>query len=102
TNASEAVGRGDDAAERRITVVSSHPAPGLVEVAVSDTGVGARDLDLERMFDSFVTSKPGGLGMGLAISRSIVDAHGGRIYAKPNGDRGLTVHVELPAQEGAV
>jgi signal transduction histidine kinase len=101
TNASEAVGRGDDAAERRITVVSSHPAPGLVEVAVSDTGVGARDLDLERMFDSFVTSKPGGLGMGLAISRSIVEAHAGRIYAKANGDRGLTVHVELPAQEGA-
>jgi two-component system sensor kinase FixL len=49
------------------------------------------------MFERFMTSKPGGLGMGLAISRSIVTAHGGSIYAKPNPDRGLTVYVQLPA-----
>ena len=100
TNAGEAIGRGAEP-ERRITVLSSQPTPGLVEIAVSDTGGGAKDLDLEQIFESFVTTKPGGLGMGLTISRSIVEAHGGRIHAKANGERGLTVYVELPAQEAA-
>ena len=97
-NASEAIGR----AERNggdVTVASSSPAKGLVDVAITDTGVGGKHLDPERMFDRFVSTKPGGLGMGLAISRSIAEAHGGRIYAKANPDRGLTVHVELPLEE---
>jgi len=97
-NASEAIVRGGEI-ERRITVTSGHSVPGGVEVAVADTGVGAKDLDLDQMFESFVTTKLGGLGMGLSISRSIVEAHGGRIYAKTTGERGLTVYVELPAQE---
>jgi len=98
-NASEAIVRGGEI-ERRITVTSSHPVRGHVEVAVADTGGGVK-MDLEQMFESFVTTKVGGLGMGLAISRSIVEAHGGRIYAKATGELGLTVYVELPAQEPA-
>lgn len=52
--------------------------------------------ELKRIFDAFVTTKSQGLGMGLAISRSIIEAHGGRIWATANEDHGLTVHVELP------
>jgi two-component system, LuxR family, sensor kinase FixL len=61
-----------------------------------DTGIGVKDGELERIFEHFVTSKPNGLGMGLAISRSIIHAHGGSIWATANADRGLTIHVELP------
>ena len=66
-------------------------------MVIRDTGCGAGDGDLDRMFERFETTKPTGLGMGLAISRSIVQAHEGRIWATRNDDRGLSLHVELPA-----
>jgi len=100
-NASEAIERGGDAG-RRIVVTTSHHPPDIVEIAVRDTGVGVRQAELERMFERFVSSKPGGLGMGLSISRSIVEAHGGRIRAALNPDQGLTVYVELPCESGAL
>jgi C4-dicarboxylate-specific signal transduction histidine kinase len=96
-NASEAL-ETTERGRREITIETLHPASRLVELAVRDSAVGAKDVDLERMFERFVTTKPGGLGMGLAISRSIAEAHGGRIYAKANSERGLTVYVELPAE----
>jgi len=101
-NASEAIERGGGDAGRRIVVTTSHHPPGIVEIAVRDAGVGVRQVELERMFERFVSSKPGGLGMGLSISRSIVEAHGGRIRAALNPDQGLTVYVELPCESGAL
>ena len=81
---------------RTLTVATSLLEPRTVEVIVRDLGVGVDASQLATMFDPFVSTKPAGLGMGLAISRSIVLAHGGHIWATPNADRGLTVHVTLP------
>jgi signal transduction histidine kinase len=65
-------------------------------VAVQDSGPGLNPESFERLFDSFYTTKPGGMGMGLSICRSIVEAHGGRIWATPNPGPGITVQFTLP------
>ncbi|HWS27367.1 MAG TPA: ATP-binding protein [Xanthomonadales bacterium] len=67
-----------------------------VGLAVVDCGTGIPSADLERIFESFVTTKAQGLGLGLAICRSIVEAHGGRLWASRNSERGSTLHCELP------
>jgi PAS domain S-box-containing protein len=72
---------------------------GQVLVAVEDVGVGIAPQDLERMFTPFFTTKPEGIGLGLAISRSIVEAHGGKLWATPNLGPGVTVHFTLPTGE---
>jgi two-component system, LuxR family, sensor kinase FixL len=72
----------------RIEVTIDNNKAGEVVVAVHDSGAGIRAADVERLFDSFVTTKTTGMGMGLAISRAIIDAHGGRIWAVP-GNSGL-------------
>ena len=71
---------------------------GQVEVAVVDAGRGAAVAVAERMFDPFFTTKPKGLGMGLAISRSIVEAHRGRLWMTPRADgiSGTAVRFSLP------
>jgi signal transduction histidine kinase len=100
-NASEAITL-TDGGKREVVIATRYRAPRRVEVAVRDSGIGAQGTDLARIFQRFVSTKPGGLGMGLAISRSIVEAHGGQIRAIANPDRGLTLHVELPCEESAV
>jgi PAS domain S-box-containing protein len=81
---------------RRITIETRESEPGWLEIAVSDTGIGLAAGDLEAIFEPFASSKPHGLGMGLAIGRSIVAAHGGRIWATGNAEGGLTLRVALP------
>jgi PAS domain S-box-containing protein len=71
---------------------------GLLLISVSDTGVGLPTEKLERLFSAFYTTKPQGTGMGLAISRSIIEAHGGRLWATANAVRGATFHFTLPAE----
>jgi C4-dicarboxylate-specific signal transduction histidine kinase len=73
-------------------------AKGMAEVAVRDTGTGVSAAAMEQMFDPFFTTKPNGLGMGLRISRSILEAHRGRIWVKRRADgaRGTTIRFTLP------
>ena len=94
-NACEAMA-GNEERFRELRIETRQPDAGRLAITVRDEGVGAKETELERMFEHFVSSKPNGLGMGLAISRSIVDAHGGRIWASRNPDRGLTLHIEIP------
>jgi signal transduction histidine kinase len=67
-----------------------------VLISVSDTGVGLPAGKADEIFNAFFTTKPQGSGMGLAISHSIVESHGGRLWATSNDGRGATFHFELP------
>ncbi len=71
-----------------------------VVVVVRDSGPGLDSKSLERLFEPFYTTKPQGMGMGLAICRSIIEAHDGRLWATTNEDRGATFHFTLPIVEG--
>jgi len=74
---------------------------GEVMVSVSDTGVGIPADKIEEIFNAFVTTKAGGTGMGLAISRTIIESHGGRLWATVNPGRGATFHFTLPTEPEA-
>jgi C4-dicarboxylate-specific signal transduction histidine kinase len=84
--------------ERDLVIRTQRGERDEVRVAVRDSGIGFDPLDVERIFAAFHTSKPGGMGMGLAISRSILEAHGGRLWATPNADLGATFQFILPVQ----
>ena len=83
-------------AARRLTVETRLAEARAIEVAVHDTGQGLDPAVAEKIFQPFVTTKSDGLGMGLAISRSIVEAHGGRLWVTANPERGCTFHFTLP------
>ena len=87
---------GVERSERRITVTTSRVDQGSVVVAVKDRGVGLDAVDMQRMFTLSYTTKPTGTGVGLSVSRSIIQAHGGRIEASQNADRGATFSFSLP------
>jgi PAS domain S-box-containing protein len=91
---------GDDEWPQELTITSSQSS-GAVMVEVRDLGPGLAPSELEHIFKPFFSTKSGGMGMGLAISRTILDDHKGRLWAEPNPGRGLSLRFTLPAyQEG--
>lgn len=84
-------------ARRELTVMTSHADPGQVQFTISDTGPGLPPEIVSRLFQPFVTTKEKGMGIGLSICQSIVEAHGGRIWVTANEDGGATFHVALPS-----
>lgn len=86
--------------DRCLTVESRWVDPDRVAVCVRDQGEGCESRHLDRLFEPFFTTKEQGLGMGLAISRSIIESHGGRLTAQPNLTRGLTFQFTLPIRAG--
>jgi len=73
----------------------------VVTISVEDRGIGLRPEDMNRLFDAFYTTKPHGMGLGLAISRSIIEAHRGRLWAESKRDRGAVFSFRLPATEAS-
>jgi PAS domain S-box-containing protein len=95
-NAIEAMS-GIDEAQRRLLVSTERNGSDGILVAVRDSGVGLDSNSVAHLFQPFFTTKPSGMGMGLSICRSIIEAHGGRVWASPNSPRGATFQFTLPA-----
>jgi C4-dicarboxylate-specific signal transduction histidine kinase len=87
-----------DGARRELSIRTKRRGADEVLVAVRDSGPGIDSEHLERVFDSFYTTKPSGIGLGLSICRSIIDAHGGRLWAAANEPRGAAFQFTLPAE----
>jgi C4-dicarboxylate-specific signal transduction histidine kinase len=83
---------------RALTIKSQSAEPGQLTVCVSDTGVGLPAEHADQIFRAFFTTKAHGTGMGLSISRSIVESHNGRLWAADNGSRGASFHFILPTK----
>lgn len=86
--------------ERNVTIRTGINLQGAVEVAIQDTGPGLPADDTERLFEAFYSTKPDGMGLGLSISRTIVEEHGGRLRALRNPAGGATFCFTVPAAEG--
>jgi two-component system sensor kinase FixL len=98
-NAADSIDNTDNGPRVIQILVSGHNSH--VDISVRDTGAGFdQDKNMDEVFKAFYTTKPRGLGMGLAITRSIVEAHGGRIRAESNADQGATFTVTLPGYSG--
>jgi PAS domain S-box-containing protein len=98
-NAIEAMS-GVSEGSRELLIATGRDASSAVLVAVQDSGPGLNPESFDCLFDPFYTTKPGGMGMGLSICRSIVEAHGGRVWASRTAGPGVTVQFTLPVGEG--
>jgi two-component system sensor kinase FixL len=85
--------------ERHLHIASTRTDGGLAQVTISDSGPGLSEAEINNMFQPFVTTKDRGMGLGLTISQSIINAHGGRLWATPNTEAGLSFHFQLPLAE---
>jgi signal transduction histidine kinase len=83
---------------RNLVIGSQLLETGDVAMIVRDSGVGVDPTVLDKVFEPFFTTKSEGMGMGLSVSRSIVESHGGHLWASLNEDHGATFHVALPAR----
>jgi C4-dicarboxylate-specific signal transduction histidine kinase len=86
--------------KRILLVLGKHDATAgtpAVLLCVQDAGIGLKAEEMDRLFEAFYSTKPEGMGMGLAISRSIIEAHGGRLWVEPNQGPGATFMISLPA-----
>jgi C4-dicarboxylate-specific signal transduction histidine kinase len=99
-NAAEAMSASADR-PRQILVRTEPEAANHVRLSVQDTGTGFEPLDAERLFEPFYTTKSGGMGIGLSVSRSIIDSHRGRLWAQPNIGAGATFAFSIPAHASA-
>ena len=95
-NAVEAMGS-VEGGDRELLVSTGQTEGDGVLVAVRDSGPGVDSGHLDRVFEPFYTTKASGVGMGLSICRSIIEAHGGRLWAEPNEPRGAVFQFTLPA-----
>jgi signal transduction histidine kinase len=82
---------------RELTIQSQRGENGQVLISVSDTGMGLPPQQVDKIFNAFFTTKTHGTGMGLRISHTIVESHGGRLWASGNSPRGATFQFTLPA-----
>jgi C4-dicarboxylate-specific signal transduction histidine kinase len=96
-NACEALTAADDEF-RKLSLSTAREMDG-VALTVRDTGVGIDPQQIETVFEAFHTTKPGGMGMGLAVSRSIIEGHGGRLWAEPNEPRGAIFKFTIPSKK---
>jgi len=95
-NAAESMTQ-DESAEKVIVLQTEASGEGVVKVAVRDFGSGIEEQQLRKIFEPFFTTKRSGLGMGLSLSRSIIESHGGHLWAENNPDKGITFYFDLPA-----
>ncbi|MDI7865255.1 PAS domain-containing protein [Rhizobiaceae bacterium n13] len=99
-NAIEALAGINDRPKQIVIKTQADPT-GEVQISVSDDGVGFGSQEMGRIFDAFYTTKPDGMGIGLSVSRSIVESHNGRLWAKANNNHGATVAFAIPIYEVA-